>query len=171
MTFIKACNHITNFSAEHESGRLLDSHEKYNLKYPEYHIESDNRLTWFLGSIQKLYGNNAYYIKLTRNKEKIINSYLNRKSLNQGILPAFAINIFQQKKWSVSKRGYEWAAKHYVNTVYDNIDYFIEDKDNCIEIDIDNPEEDFIKFWEIIGAEGEIDLALNEFSKKYNSSK
>ena len=39
------------------------------------------------------------------------------------ILPAFAINILQQKKWSISKDGYRWAAEHYINTVYDNIDF------------------------------------------------
>ena len=171
MTFIKACNHIENYSSFHESGRLLNSHDKYNLIYPEYHIESDNRLSWFLGSIDKLYGNNALYLKLTRNKQKIINSYLKRKTLNQGILPAFAINIFQQKKRDITKAGYEWAANHYVNTVYDNINFFLKNKNNTLEIDIDSPIESFKEFWEEIEAIGNIDNAINEFNVKYNSSK
>lgn len=171
MTFIKACNHITNYSSFHESGRLLESHEKYNLIYPDFHIESDNRLTWFLGSIDKMYGDDAFYLKLTRDKRKIVNSYLKRKSLNQGILPAFAINIFQQKKWNVSSAGYEWAANHYVNTVYDNIDFFLKNKSNFMELDIDSPMESFTKFWQKIEANGNIENALKEFDKKYNSSK
>jgi len=171
MTFIRACKHITNYSSEHESGRLLESHKKYNLIYPEYHIESDNRLTWFLGSIHKLYGIDAFYIKLTRDKDKIINSYLKRKSLNQGIIPAFAINIFQQNKWKVSKDGYKWAVEHYVNTVYDNIDYFLKDKHYKMELDIDNPINNYKLFWNEIHADGDMQLALNEFSKSYNSTK
>ena len=118
-----------------------------------------------------MYGDDAFYLKLTRNKEKIVNSYLKRKSLNQGILPAFAINIFQQKKWSVSSAGYEWAANHYVNTVYDNIDFFLKNKSNFMELDIDSPMESFTKFWQKIEAKGNIENALKEFDKKYNSSK
>ena len=170
MTFIKACDHITNYTSQHESGRNFESHQKYNLIYPEYHIESDNRLTWFLGSLDKLYGNKAYYVKLTRNKDKIINSYLKRKSLNQGILPAFAINILQQKKWSISKDGYRWAAKHYINTVYDNIDFYLRDKTNKIEFDIDDPIDKFNQIWLDIEAEGNLNNAMEEFLKYYNLS-
>ena len=170
MTFIKACDHITNYTSQHESGRNFESHQKYNLIYPEHHIESDNRLAWFLGSLEKLYGNKAYYIKLTRNKDKIMNSYLKRKSLNQGILPAFAINIFQQKKRSISKDGYIWATKHYINTVYDNIDFYLRDKTNKIEFDIDDPIDKFHQIWIDIEAQGNLNKAMKEFSKNYNSS-
>ena len=171
MTIIRACEHITNYTSDHESGRLQKSHKKYNLIYPEYHIESDNRLTWFLGSLQKMYGNEAFYLKLTRNKKNIIDSYLMRKSFNQGIIPAYAINIFQQNKWKISKKGYKWAVEHYVNTSYNNIDYFLEDKQHKLEIDIDNPLDKFKLFWNNIQAKGNIQLALNEFSSNYNSSK
>ena len=170
MTIIKACSHIQNYTSRHESGRTLASHEKYNLKYPTNHIESDNRLSWFLGSIDRIYGNSAFYLKLERNRLKIIESYLKRKKYNQGIVPAFAINIFQQKKWDISNEGYKWAVKHYVNTVYDNIDYFLHNKSNKLDLDIDNPSEKFHEFWGKISAEGNIDDALNEFIKKYNSS-
>ncbi|MAJ43932.1 MAG: hypothetical protein CMF96_04190 [Candidatus Marinimicrobia bacterium] len=171
MTLIKACNHITNYTSVHESGRFLESDQKYNLIYPENHIESDNRLTWFLGTLDKLYGNDAFYLKLTREKEKISNSYLKRKTLNQGILQAFAVNIFQQKKWSISNSGYDWAAKHYVDTVYNNIDFFLKNKSNKMELDIDYPIKSFKEFWLKINAEGDLKSATREFSKKYNSSK
>ena len=171
MTFIKACKHINNYSSEHESGRNLKSDQKYNLIYPNYHIESDNRLTWFLGNLDKIYGNKSYYIKLTRDKNKIINSYLKRKSLNQGIIPAFAINIFQQKKWKITDNGYKWATESFVNTSYNNIDLFLKDKKNKIEIDIEKPISKFKQFWHEINADGDLNKAIDEFSKSYNSSK
>ena len=44
-TFIKASQHIMNYSSAHESRHGLIGDER--LKYPENHIEADNRLSWF----------------------------------------------------------------------------------------------------------------------------
>ncbi len=65
MTFIQACKHISNFSSSHESrcGLLAEA----RLDYPENHIEADDRLSWFLGRLDKQYGNSAFYVHLKRN--------------------------------------------------------------------------------------------------------
>ncbi|MBC8196252.1 MAG: hypothetical protein H8E60_00040 [Candidatus Marinimicrobia bacterium] len=171
MTFIKACKHLSNYTSGHETARNTPSHERYNLQYPSNHIEADNRLMWFLGSINKMYGNDAYYVKLWRDQKQIVNSFLKRKKLNQGIIKAFSVGIMQQKQMKISQKGYHWAVNHYVNTINDNIDFFLKDKSNFVKIDINNPIENFEKFWYEIEGIGNLDIALLEFDIKYNSSK
>lgn len=170
MTFIKACAHLTNYTCGHETARNTPDYQRYNLQYPSNHIEADNRLTWFLSSIDKIYGENTYYVKLWRNHDQLVNSYMKRKNLNQGIINAFAVGIMQQKQRKISKEGYYWAVSHYINTLNCNIDYFLKDKTKTITIDINNPKSNFEKFWNDIGGEGDIDLALKEFDNRYNSS-
>lgn len=51
-TFIKACNHITNYTCGHESrAKRAKLESRLNLDYPPNHIEADNRLSWFLGRL------------------------------------------------------------------------------------------------------------------------
>ncbi|MEW8461604.1 MAG: hypothetical protein AB2653_14955 [Candidatus Thiodiazotropha endolucinida] len=64
-TFVQACQHISNYSAAHESRSTLTG--KQRLSYPDNHIEADNRLCWLLGRLEREYGNDAYYVHLTRN--------------------------------------------------------------------------------------------------------
>lgn len=63
-TFARACDHITNFTSAHESrsGLLGEGH----FAYPDNHIESDNRLAWLLGRLDRKYGDRAFYVHLTR---------------------------------------------------------------------------------------------------------
>lgn len=63
-TFVKACEHITNFSAAHESRTGLLGAAR--LDYAGNHIEADNRLSWLLGRLDRTYGNAAFYVHLRR---------------------------------------------------------------------------------------------------------
>jgi hypothetical protein len=58
MTFTRACQHMTNFTAGHESRKRFLFGEK--LSYPRNHIEADNRLSWCLGVLNDRYGASAY---------------------------------------------------------------------------------------------------------------
>lgn len=79
-TIIKACKHIKNYTAAHESRSSMFGKERFN--YNDNHIEADNRLSWLLGHLDKLYGENAYYVHLIRNKADTVRS-LNRRWKNQ----------------------------------------------------------------------------------------
>src|ERR1051326_4527845 len=74
-TFAKACRHMTNFFATHESNSpvlhagVLQPY--LSLRLPDQHIEVDNRLSWFLGTLEKQYGDNAYYVHLLRRREEV----------------------------------------------------------------------------------------------------
>lgn len=52
-TFIQSCQHITNFSSAHESNIHKIGTDR--IVYPQNHIESDNRLSWFLGRLEEHY--------------------------------------------------------------------------------------------------------------------
>jgi ferritin-like protein len=51
MTFIRACQHITNYTAGHETRSTLLGEAR--VAYPDQHIEADNRLSWMLGKLGK----------------------------------------------------------------------------------------------------------------------
>jgi len=162
MTFIKACEHISNYSAAHESrvSKLGDD----RIDYPLYHIEADNRLSWFLGRLDNKYRDDAVYIHLTRDTKKIADSYNRRWTHPRTIVRAFANSILMSEELSVNP------CIDYVRTVSENITYFLRDKTQIFHINIDEPEESFSEFWNYINAEGDLDLALREFKTLHNPS-
>lgn len=46
VTFSRACSHLTNYSAGHETLARNLGHARF--AFPDQHIETDNRLAWFL---------------------------------------------------------------------------------------------------------------------------
>jgi len=61
-------------------------------------------------------------------------------------------------------------ALDYIDTVNANIALFLKDKTNKIDVSIETVNTDFIGFWELIGAEGNLDEALDEWTINYNAS-
>ena len=59
----------------------------------------------------------------------------------------------------------------YVKTVNTNIELFLKNKTNKIEVNVENFEEDFKKFWDFIDAKGNQSTAISELTKKHNISK
>ncbi|TNF34848.1 MAG: hypothetical protein EP315_06710, partial [Gammaproteobacteria bacterium] len=89
MSFIQACQHITNYSSAHESRCHLIGDERLN--YPARHIEADNRLSWFLGRLDQVYGNSAFYVHLSRAKPATVASFARRGDF--GIMQAYREGI------------------------------------------------------------------------------
>ncbi len=168
-SLIRACAHIENFTAGHETMVKNISSSKFD--YPKQHIEADNRLSWFLGQLDKKYGDDAYYVVLKRNQEEIIKSFNNRWDFPGSIIRAFAESILMLKVKSLSKVDRLKVGKLYCETIYSNIDMFLKDKSNVIEINLESIKEDYKKFWDWIGAEGDLEKALSEFNISYNASK
>ena len=88
-TFAKACGHIANYSSAHESRFGLVGEDR--LDYPEDHIEADNRLSWMLGPLAKLYGNEAFYVHLRRDNETTAASFERR--WGTGIIEAYTSGV------------------------------------------------------------------------------
>lgn len=162
-TFIKACSHIKNYSSSHESRVHLLGQAR--LSYPQNHIEADNRLSWLLGRLHNSYGNNAMYIHLTREKNATARSFARR--VNHGIMRAYANEIVVNDSVENDPMS---LALDYCDTVNQNIEYFLKDKDRTLLLSLENIQEDFEKFWNFIGAEGDLDAALSEWKVSYNAS-
>lgn len=162
-TFIKACQHITNYTAAHES--LLDKTGIQRLDYPVNHIEADNRLSWFLGRLDNKYGDDAVYVHLQRDREAVAASFAKR--IDFGILKAYEQGILMHEQ---NQQPANDIALDYIDTIDANIKLFLKDKSNKLCVSLDTVNTDFTKFWQLIGAEGDLDNALKEWTINYNAS-
>ena len=161
-TFVKACEHFTNYTAEHESRTRLLGTDR--LAYPEFHIEADNRLSWLLGRVDETFGDSAFYVHLTRDKHKVAVSYAKRK---KGLMEAYMGKGILHGCHEPNK---VLVAEDMVDTVTANVNLFLKDKTNCMDFRLENAAEDFATFAQRIGAEGNLEAALHEFSVKHNAS-
>jgi len=161
-TFIKACQHITNYTSTHES--LSTCTGKLRLSYPINHIEADNRLSWFLGRLDEKHPG-AFYVHLTRNPRDTIKSFSKRE--NFGIIKAYKEGILLGGEDNQSSHD---IAADYIHTVESNINYFLKDKTDKMYFKLETAVDDFKVFWKTISAEGNLNAALAEWSINYNKS-
>lgn len=153
---------MTNFSSSHEARSSKFGDER--LAFPPNHIEIDNRLSWFLGRLEKEYGDDAVYVHLIRDPLKVAESYNRRWNYYGSIAMAYTLGILKSNKFGIS------SCIDYVRTVTENIEAFLVSKSRVFVIDIQNPKDQFKLFWQEIGAEGELNQALAEFDHTYDTS-
>lgn len=169
-TFVHACSHIKNYSTAHESrSNLIEG----RLDYPDNHIESDNHLSWFLGRLDERYGDDAYYVHLKRDIDAQARSWAKRYGKNEykkrGYMWAYRNRLIWkgEKNASLDKLS---ICRHYIDTVNSNICMFLKDKSRQMEFQIESAKKDFERFWYNIDAEGDVSMAIEEWSKNYNAS-
>lgn len=162
-TFIRACQHIENFSAGHETRFALLGESR--LDFPDNHIEADNRLSWVLGKLGKKYGSDAYYVHLMRDIGETAASFNRRWDYPGSLVRAYTQGILMAGE----QRGLKYC-RDMLETIHHNIEYFLRDKPNQMTIHLENIREDFPRFWEWIGAEGDLDAALRHWNIRYNQS-
>jgi hypothetical protein len=163
-TFIKACKHINNYTSSHESRSPLLGNNR--LKYPQNHIEADNRLSWFLGRLDEIYGDNAVYVHLVRNRTHTGQSL--SRYMHMGIMKAYTNGIL--KRSSYRNDPLEISLDYYDN-VNKNINAFLKDKTHKMIFTLENASKDYRIFWDLIGAEGDLEAALQEWERQYNPSR
>lgn len=165
VTFAKSCKHIVNYTSGHETRVHVCGAGR--IEYPKNHIESDNRLSWFLGRLDEKYGDDAFYVHLQREPGRIAHSYTKRAGMRGLILEAYKNGIYL----NCEREQYYPFAQDYVETVTKNITLFLRDKSKKMTFDIDgNIDSQFAVFWNMISAEGAFDGALAEFSVSHNKS-
>ena len=76
VTFARACAHATNMTSGHETHA---GHITGRLDYPNGHIETDNRLAWFLGPLHAAHPD-AFYVHLTRDPTDTAASFARRST-------------------------------------------------------------------------------------------
>ncbi len=166
LSFARACGHMTNFTSSHESrvDRLGDD----RLAYPDDHIEVDNRLSWFLGRLDRSFGDSAYYVHLTRDPAQVAASWARRFHVLGGMATGYRDHILAatSPKSGVTRLA---AATDYVRTVTENIDAFLKDKSHVMRFRMEDAATAFPDFWAWIGAEGDLRAAMAEWSKRHDT--
>ena len=162
-TFIKACSHMRNYTAAHESrsGFIGDLH----FQYPDNHIEADNRLSWFLGRLEQVFGDGAFYVHLTRDKAHTAASLAKLYYPRRGIMRAYAKSILQNCSRATDPVE---ICIDYCDTVNANIETFLKDKSQTMKFSLEHAKEDWHRFWQLIGAEGDFSAALSEWDERHN---
>lgn len=170
MTFAKACEFIENYTCGHETRTRIPGNERLN--YKDYHIESDNRLSWLLGDLDSKFGDDAFYVHLKRNENKVAESYSSR--IHEGsIIKAYYESIHMgcgndpDVSLATPEELYN-VSLDYVRKTNKNIELFLKDKKNKLTINIETISEQYQDFWELIGAKGDFDASIHSFDIKHN---
>ncbi len=169
VTFAKAASHLTNFTSAHESRRRIAGPDR--IRYPDQHVESDNRLSWMLGHLDAEYGDDAFYVHLRRDPEATARSYLGRwdNGYRGGIILAFAHGILQTPdEWPEESRLD--VCRFYVDTVDRNIEAFMKGRPHVAQVRLESGAADFEALWHAIGGRGDLDAALAEWDVRHNAS-
>lgn len=168
-SFISACRYIQNYSVGHETRVARVGRERLN--YPDWHIEADNRLAWFLGRLEELYGQEAFYVHLLRDPEETARS-LAKRVFPGSIIRAYADGILMPRTdpENATKNALV-IARDYVHTVTKNIEGFMVNKPYQVTINLENIEDCFPQFLDLIGAEGDHQAILGELRKPKNISR
>jgi len=166
-TFIKACGHIENYTASHESlARRLD---ETRFDYPDNHIEADNRLSWFLGELGSRFNKDTLFVHLLRNKADTVLS-LNKRWHNYSINKAFVTGICMTSDDKLSEDDKLKACAFFYDTINNNIRCFLAAQPNKLTVNLEKIKEDFACFWALIGAKGDFDAAIAELEIHHNAS-
>ncbi|MES1024720.1 hypothetical protein ABN584_17650 [Gloeocapsa sp. BRSZ] len=164
-TFIKACQHISNYTASHESRISLLGDER--LDYPENHIEADNRLSWFLGRLDEKFGDRAFYVHLTRDQNATAKSFNSRWQYKKSIIRGYARDILMRNEEEKEQLS---ICQDYCYTINTNNKLFLKDKSKKMTFELENATNEFYDFWQRIGAQGDLSAALNVWLTKFNST-
>jgi hypothetical protein len=159
VTFAAAAGHISNFTAGHETHAAMLGADR--LDYPPRHIEADNRLCWFLELVGRDYGPRAHYVHLVRDPEAVARSFADR--WGTGIIRAYHRDLLMAPESEPLA-----VCRDYVDTVTAKIDAFLADKPHRMTFRIEHAADDWPTFWRWIGANGDLDASLAEWTVRHN---
>jgi hypothetical protein len=168
-TFAKSFSYAENYTSGHESRSSVVGQARF--LYPDQHIESDNRLSWMLGSLERNYGDDPIYVHLTRNKDEVIESFTKRysKRFPAGIMYAFGHGILQNSG-NIKKTDLPKIAEMYVDVITDNISNFLKNKSRVIQMDLSDPKIPLAQIWKMGAIQGDFQKALSEWDITHNKS-
>ncbi len=169
LSFARACGEISNYTVGHESrSRRLG---EARLDYPDGHIEADNRLAWFTGALDRRFGNEAFYVHLIRERKEVVESY-NRRWVRYGsLIRAYCEGIHQITIHTLDPERRLEVVEDFYDRVNENISLFLKDKEKVLTMHLEQIQEEFPRFWDAIGAEGDLDRALGILETRHNRSK
>lgn len=163
-TFAEACAHIENFTAAHESRMNRVGPDR--LAYPPGHIEVDNRLSWLTGRLARRFADEeTFYVHLRRGREGTARSFLDR--WGRGIIRAYARGVLAGAH---REQDPIEVCLDYCRTVNANIEEFLSKRPNSMTVRLEDIDEAFPRFWERIGADGDVEAAMEEWAIRYHEA-
>lgn len=170
MTFIRAAKHIRNFTAGHESRWRMKSVD-LKLRYPDNHIEADNRLAWMLGRLGETFApDEVLYVHLYRDSGSCGESYAKRTE--QSLTEAWNRHIMAlQKVDRTAEPDRVRLATDMVDTVNANIREFLRFRPAPLlsfNFPLDGWEVAWPMFWNRIKADGDFEASLAEWQVRHN---
>ena len=166
-TFGAAVRHCTNYTSGQESRNHLIGPARTT--FPDQHIEIDNRLSWTLGALDQTYGDTAFYVHLLRDPETVAQSFAARHKY--GLMKAYREGILAKHHNRYPNTPVIDVARDLVGTVTRNIRSFLKDKSNTMTMQVETMQTDFPRFWDRIGATGDLPAALAEWTLHHNATK
>ena len=166
MTLSRACAHLTNYTAAHESRTHLTGPARFD--FGPNHIEIDNRLAWLTGRLDAAWGDRAAYVHLTRDPEAVAQSFAARAQ--QGILKAYRMEVLARSRNKARATPLIDYCRDYVETVTRNIALFLRDKSHVMHMRLETMAEDFDTLAGRISAEGDLERARAELAIAHNAT-
>lgn len=167
-TFANACQFLDGMTAGHETRAGLLSGR---LDFPENHVEVDNRLVWFLGGLAGRYSEgDTFYVHLTREPEKVVESYLKRWHIKVSVVRAFYHGVLMKPEKPSVARARE-GCRIFVDTVNENINNYLSERSNWCEVRVENFQEDFFAFMDKSGLTGDREAIAQLLQSVDNASK
>ncbi len=169
MSISRACSELSGYTSGHET--KISSLGKERVNFPNNHIEADNRLAWFLGRLDEKYGDDAFYVHMTRDVHETANSY-NRRWFHVGsIVRTFTEGILTKPFQTISSDERYAFSEDYCTTVNENIIHFLKDKNKKCVVRLEHLEADFIAFLDQLGYTENRQNALIALKQKHNLSR
>lgn len=164
VTFTRACQHMTNYSAAHEQRKGLQLLE---FDYPPNHIAVDPHLSWVLALLIDAHPD-AFYVHLTRNRAAAANSFFRRgRAQTRGIAPIMN-SALHMNCYGLSDDEYLAVCGAFHDVVNAMVRRQLRGTRHWT-LSIDEPRVKFEQFWDMIGAEGDRGAALAEFKVRHNA--
>lgn len=163
-TFSKACGHATNLTCAHESplwgpGGFL--------AFPDDHVEVNPGLTWLVPSLARATWAEDRFVWLVRDRAAVIRSWIRR---GKGAGPIRWYRLFAGSKENVSDEKFAEICEACYDWMTDLISEFVMTREHAKVVAMEEAVDWFPGFWEWIGAEGDLDAAVAEWSIRYNAS-
>jgi len=157
MTFSRACRHVTNYTAAHESPLRFDLH------YPDRHIEVSPRLSWVLSEITSRY-RDAMFVHLRRRKEDVVASWM-RRGRHRG--PGHWAPLV----WHNRPGDFRRTCSLCYDAMTGSIDTTLAAAGvERMTLDLETIRQTWRAFWQRIAAEGDFQKSLAEWNLRYNAS-
>lgn len=175
VTFTKACQHVTNFTAAHESTSGLT--RAADLSFPAQHIEVNPHITWLLGPVAALHPD-ALWVHLVRAKEDVVASWMQRgRTHGPGVWSPLALRV--APKGIRTDEQFRTICELCYDAITHQVDAHLKtlpaDRARTILLSdlaggVSNPKAraTWREFWQWIRAEGDFAASLAEWRIRYN---